>query len=201
MSPLPMHIYDNTVENAGIAQRYNHYIKTLMRDEEWLIFCHQDFAILEEPDVILQTLDDTCIYGPIGAARDKGIYFRNSRILFERKRLYGQINQASNDEKYYRNGIFLRKPKLVDTIDCCCMIVHASLIKKNNLLFDENFRFHLYVEDFALSARYRYGIRTKAIQIQCKHLSIGHLNQDFSVSLAYLKSKYTEIKFVGTCFS
>ncbi len=172
-----------------------------MKDDNWLIFCHQDFGFLEDPYVKLQTLDRNCIYGPIGAARKKGLFIRNSRILFERKMIYGQIDQACNDEKYYKNGIYLNKPRHVDTIDCCCMIVHASLIKKYNLSFDEKFKYHLYVEDFTLNAQYSFGIKTKALQITSKHLSIGRLTDDFYESLAYLKLKYKDKIFVGTCFS
>jgi hypothetical protein len=171
-----------------------------MKEDEWLIFSHQDFGFLEDPYAKLQTLDDNCIYGPIGAARKKGVFIRNSRILFERKKLYGQINQARNDEKYYQNGIYLKRPKLVDTIDCCCMIVHTSLIKKYDLQFDESLAYHLYSEDFSLHARYAYGIKTKALQIECKHLSLGNATRDFYDSLAYLKSKYKGKRFVGTCF-
>ncbi len=201
MSHLPMHVYDNTRENVPISARYNHYIKNYMRDDEWLIFCHQDFGFLEDPCRKLQTMNVNCIYGPIGAARKKGIYIRDSRILFERKKLYGQISQARNDGKYYHNGIYLKKPKVVDTIDCCCMIVHASLIQQYNLSFDEAFKYHLYIEDFTLNARYSFGIKTKAIQIACKHLSIGSLTENFYESLTNLKLKYNKKKFVGTCFS
>jgi hypothetical protein len=94
----------------------------------------------------------------------------------------------------------LRKPKLVDTVDCCCMIVHTSLIKKYDLQFDERLMYHLYVEDFSLNARYAYGVKTKALQIECMHLSLGNATRDFYDSLAYLKSKYKGKRFVGTCF-
>lgn len=201
MSDLPIHVYDNTVENIPISQRYNHYIKNYMQNEDWLIFCHQDFGFLEDPRKKLQALDAKCIYGPIGAARKKGIFIRNSRVLFEQKKLYGQINQARNDERYYQNGIYLNKPKRVDTIDCCCMIVHASLINQYSLSFDETFQFHLYIEDFTLRAQYSFGVKTKAVQIKCKHSSIGRLNEDFHKSLENLKLKYIDKKFVGTCFS
>lgn len=201
ISRLPVHRYDNTTENVGIAQRYNHFIQQYMHDDSWVIFCHQDFRFLEDPRIRLRGLDPNYIYGPIGAARKKGIFIRNSRITFERKILLGQIDQARGDSTFSKDGIFLSRPRQVDTLDCCCIIVHASLIRKYKLRFDERFSFHLYAEDFSLNARYTHGIETRALQIQCQHLSTGgDVNSDFRDLLAYLKSKYKGKYFVGTCF-
>lgn len=201
LSHASIRVYDNAKENIVIPRRYNDFIKNYMNEESWLIFCHQDFVFLEDPYAVLQTLNQNYIYGPIGAARKRGIFIRNSKIKFEKKILLGQINQVRSDNTLSKDGIYLTRPRPVDTVDCCCVIVHASLVRKYNLQFDERFSFHLYAEDFSLNARYTHGIETKALQIKCRHLSIGNsVNKDFQDLLAYLKSKYKGKQFVGTCF-
>jgi len=96
--------------------------------------------------------------------------------------------------------VHLDKPQTVDTVDCCCLVVHSSLIKKYGLRFDEHFDFHLYSEDFSLNAWYTYGVRTKAVQMAARHMSFGDTSQNFHTSLEYLRTKYKEKNFVGTCF-
>ena len=200
MARYPVHVYDNTRENIGIPGRYNHFIDHAMADDAWLVFCHQDFGFLEDPSGRLGDLDTGVIYGPIGARRERGIYIRHGRIAFEKKALLGQIYQARNDDKFFPHGIRLSKPRLVDTVDCCCLIVHASLVRRFSLRFDEQLDFHLYAEDFSLNARFRHGVATKAVQMEAKHLSFGDTSKGFSGSLAYLRSKYPGRHFVGTCF-
>jgi len=199
MSGLPIDIYDNTKENIGVSKRYNDFINGFSHDA-WLIFCHQDFGFLEDAYDKIKDLDKNFIYGPIGAVRRWGFFIRNSKIRLKKKILLGQINQANNGHRFYKNGIYIKKPRLVETIDCCCIIVHSSLIKRYNLRFDEHFEFHLYAEDLSLGALYKHGIKTKAVQIECRHLSLGNASRDFYESLEYLKSKYKGREFVGTCF-
>lgn len=200
MSDFPIEIYDNAKENVGVARRYNDFIDRFLYQDSWLIFCHQDFALLEDLYKKIENLDKKFIYGPIGARRKNGFFVRNSRITFSKKILLGQINQAKNDYRFYKNGIRIKKPQVVETIDCCCIIVHSSLVKRFDLRFDEHFQFHLYAEDFSLNALYNHGIKTKAVQLECMHLSLGNTSPDFFDSLNYLRSKYKGKEFVGTCF-
>jgi hypothetical protein len=200
MNGFPIQAYDNTVENIGIPRRYNHFIEQHMNDDAWLVFCHQDFGFSDDPYLRIKDLDRTGIYGPIGAARRKGLFIRQGKIALSKKVLLGQIDQARNDNNFFRHGIYLDRPRIVDTVDCCCLIVHSSLIKKYELRFDENLDFHLYSEDFSLSVRRHYGVRTRAVQMNAKHLSFGDTSRDFYASLEYLRNKYKGKNFVGTCF-
>jgi len=200
MNRLPIRVYDNTTRNVGIPQRYNDFIDHHMHNDAWLVFCHQDFGFLEDPSLKISALDRNCIYGPIGASRKRGLYFRHGRLTFSRKVLLGQIQQARSDNDFFPHGIPLVRPRVVETVDCCCLIVHTSLIKRHGLRFDERLDFHLYSEDFSLNAYYTYGIRTMAVQMEARHLSFGNTSRDFHVSLEYLRGKYEGRSFVGTCF-
>ena len=106
------------------------------------------------------------------------------------------------DELFYyvHTHNFLNQPSAVDTLDCCCIIIHSSLLTKYNLLFDEKFTFHLYGEDFSLAAKYNHNITTKALQFDCFHRGEGNMNNLFKSDLEFMKQKYSGRKFVGTCF-
>lgn len=145
-------IIDNTAINNPISYGYNCIIKDLLKDtkSEWLVFCHQDFYMGEDLSLRLYELDKNCIYGPIGVS-SKGIF--------------GRIVQ--------RNGSLLGticKKCTVDTLDAMCMMIHKDMIRKYDLSFDENFKYHFYVEDFCLQAKIK-GIPTKILQMNCQHIS------------------------------
>lgn len=194
--------YDNRKSNIPITVRYNNFIRTKLKDNSWVIFCHQDFSFLENPEYILEKTNRHFIYGVTGTK-----LFKNSFIAFIKKylplnnwKLYGQILQGRNNKKPYRHGIFVREPKEVDTVDCCCIIVHGWLIKKYNLLFDEKLDFHLYSEDLCIAAKQKYGIKTKVLQMKCRHMSEGDYSKSFEKSAGYLREKYPGIEFSSTAY-
>lgn len=209
MNAFPVHVYDNTRDNIGISRRYNDFIENHMQDDSWVVFCHQDFGFQEDIAVKINTLDKNCIYGPIGTTGQRQLVFifALGRYGFERFRLgicqrtvtLGQIIQKTA-KKTVRMGHSIRKPMAVDTLDCCCMIVHSSLLARYNLRFDQALEWHLYVEDFCLGAKYHHDILAKAVQFECIHYSAGDVNFDFLDKLTYLKKKYKTEAFSTTCY-
>lgn len=201
--------YDNTEENISITKRYNDFIReNVAAQDSWCVFIHQDFAFLEEVNSVVEKLDPKNIYGAVGVKIFKGLFWGkitdkdgNSRKGFktELKLTFGRILQGDNDlglKKHGRYGFF--KPT-VDAIDCCCIIIHSSLIKKYNLLFDENLNFHMYAEELCYRAKRDYKIKTKVVQTKCLHLGTGNLNEDFEKSAQYLKAKFKLKKIPSTC--
>ena len=172
-------IIDNTLDNRTISYRYNSVINELLKDPnpEWLVFCHQDFRFNEDILPRLLYLDKNYIYGPIGISS-------NSNILL------GRIIQTNNKPI----GIICNECD-VDTIDAMCMIVNKDIIREYNLSFDENFRFHFYVEDFCLQAREK-DIKTKTLQMNCQHMSRA-LRGDIN-SLEFHESRNILIKKWGS---
>lgn len=213
MNQYPVYAYDNRYCNMAISYRYNHFIRHFMGNNNWIVFCDQDFSFLEDPIKKLDKLDKNCIYGPIGATLKVkplsivlklGLFkIRSFAMELNKEKLiyWGNIFQGQDsDNNYQPLGKYLEQPKIVDTIDCCCIIVHSSLINKYNLRFDEKLKWHLFAEEFSLNARYKHNIKIKAVQLSCKHMSPGQLNIQFIESLKYLKEKYKSKKFGGTCF-
>jgi hypothetical protein len=145
-------IIDNTEINNPISYCYNQVMKNLLKDPKpgWLAFCHQDFYMGEDLSLRLSELDKNCIYGPIGVS-SLG-YF--GRIIQTNGRPIGQVCDGC----------------IVDTIDAMCILIHKDTIREYNLSFDENFKYHFYVEDFCLHARTK-GILTKTLQMDCQHRS------------------------------
>ena len=152
-----INIIDNIFENRPISQRYNEMIRQLLKDpkQEWLAFCHQDFYIGEDLSKRLYNLNKNCIYGPIGMSY--------STIAL------GKIIEINYPVGKECDGC------VIDTLDAMCMIVYKDTIKKYNLLFDERFRFHFYVEDFCAQIS-TIGIPTKTLQMICRHMSAGNTN-------------------------
>jgi hypothetical protein len=106
---------------------------------------------------------------------------------------YGQLRSGP-----YIIGKYTQQPQAVDTLDCCCVIVHTSLLKKQALRFDEQFDFHLYAEDFCLQATKKQ-IKIQAIQTKCIHYSNGTLSKAFFATYQRLLEKFPQEPFVTMC--
>jgi hypothetical protein len=177
-------IIDNTLDNRPISNRYNDTIEELLKDNSdnnstWLVFCHQDFYIGEDLLPRLLCLDKNCIYGPIG-------------ISSNYNKLLGRITQNNNT---YIGAVC--NDCEIDTLDAMCIIVNLDTVRDYNLIFDENFKYHFYVEDFCLQARTK-GIPTRTLQMNCQHMSRtlrGDLNsREFLDSRSILIKKWGPIR-------
>jgi hypothetical protein len=209
MNRHTLHVYDNTRNNIGVSKRYNDYLSQQLPENAWIVFCHQDFYFEEDVASRLASLDPEFIYGPIGAgpSRQFILVLAASKYGLERCRMgfvprtkqYGQITQKT-PEKNRMKGQWICKPVIVDTVDCCCLIVHSSLVRKLNLTFDESLDWHLYAEDFCLNARFKKKVFTKAVQLKCTHLSGGTMDSAFHEALHYLKKKHATDSFATTCY-
>ncbi len=193
--------FDNTVENIGIPQRYNTFINNLTpQDDFWVVFIHQDFMFNENPIEKLKNLNRGCVYGAVGVSRRLFYLQFKPQFIFKVYRrarcLLGQIFQGEED---YLVGMKAAGTPKVKTLDCCCCIVHSSLIMNKNLRFDENLKFHMYVEDFCINASLQK-IDTRIVQFNCRHLSGGNPNQELIDSAEYLKAKYKISCINSTCF-
>lgn len=185
-------LYDNNVENLTMPVRYNHFLTSYnYADEDWLVFCHEDFEFLEPLEARLNSLSKEYLYGTIGQSLKRGTV--------------GFILDSNKDGSQLEfRGKPVHKAEQVDTLDCCCLIVHSSLIRKHSLRFDEQLTWDLYIEDFCISAKERHGINTFVVPIRSYHHSYGSIQPRFFEQLAYLRSKYkqaTHIYTTTTAFS
>jgi len=191
--------FDNSIENIGIPKRYNSFINSLNpKDDFWVAFLHQDFIFNENPLPKLQNLDKNCIYGAIGIAFPAFFLQIKPEFIFRvfRRCMLGQIFEGEGTR---RVGHKIAGNPEVETLDCCCCIVHSSLLKESGLRFDENLNFHMYVEDLCISAKNK-GIKSKALQIDCRHLSGGVRDEAFLESVRYVKNKHGIKRVNSTCF-
>lgn len=206
----PATLYDNRAENIGIAERYNHFIENEMRDG-WVIFMHHDMSFDEDPLARISGLPTDSIYGVIGVALVRGPRYIHVgrkdkwKIVIQRGRrctvrLPGRIKCDTVVSPAKIIGEYALDLPEVDTVDCCCIIVHSSLIRANNLRFDPRFAWHFYSEDFSLNARFQHGIATRVVQIDCGHYGRGDLNADFYETQRDLVKKYAGRLFGSTCY-
>lgn len=178
--------FDNRTDNHPIPVCYNEFLDNFnYKNSQWLIFCHEDWQINQSWD-FLDSLDKANIYGPIGVYYNK----LNGKIS-----VLGQITQANKDGSLsVKNGIKLKEPHIVSTIDCQCIIVHSDLIRKTGLRFDETFTFDLYAEEFCIRAKELFNISTYAVQVNCTHFSNGNIGERYFRLAKELQNKFKKVK-------
>ena len=186
--------FDNRSDNLPISVRYNMFLDHYeYSNASWFVFCHEDFELLENIGSILSSLDKGSLYGVVGGAR-RGFAGFGMQVIYGNMM---EISRNSGGEEWL-TGKKITKPVEVEAFDCCCLIVHSSLIKMYSLRFDEQLLFDCYVEDFCAAARLNYGIRSYVYPIQCCHHSGSKPSERLYRHLPYLKHKYPRNFFVGT---
>ena len=160
--------FGNNIENIPIPVHYNNYLDSYdYSHDAWFVFCHEDFEFLENPRNILQGLDKNVLYGPIG-------HLRVGAFGFGVQSVRGEISitkKGEDAQKSWKIGCRLQKPAKVETFDCCCLIVHSSLVQRLELRFDKNLEFDMYVEDFCATAHQRGNVSSCAVQMEVCHHS------------------------------
>ncbi|TSD93133.1 hypothetical protein FOS14_23735 [Skermania sp. ID1734] len=200
--------YDNTGANVAIPYRYNHFIDNEM-GAGWVMFAHHDMRFEEDPWPLIRNLPTSSIYGVVGAVVVPGRRYlhigreagrlRITRGRFRHVRCLGQVKCQTD---LYPPGVFgepVEDFPVVDTVDCCCIIVHSSLIRRHGLRFDPQFAWHFYSEDFSLTAKARFGIETRVVQIDCGHYGFGTLDSAFHTAQRKLVGKHAGV-FASTCY-
>ena len=186
---------DNSTTNLPIPVLYNRFLDSYdYLHEAWFIFCHEDFEFIEDPGLTVNGLATSALYGPIGSARigfwGFGMQVTRGCIKWSKK------GEACDDSRII--GHYLTRPTLVETFDCCCLIVHSSLVNQYKLRFDEKLEFDLYVEDFCASAKEQYNILSYAVQMDVCHHSDSPAAERLWRHLPYLAEKYKTRYFTGT---
>lgn len=202
--------YDNTSENTAITKRYNDFIKKNVTplSDFWVVFIHQDFGFMQDVNKLLEKLNKKHIYGAIGVTLHRGLFWGKTEIIEGRQKwgfkdsialTWGRILQGNNDFNFKKHGRPVFFPFTVDSTDCCCMMMHSSLINKYTLRFDENLNFHMYAEELCYRVKHEHKIKTKVVQIKCYHLGKGNIDEDFQKSADYLKEKFKIKRIPSTC--
>lgn len=184
-------LFDNNIENIGISKRYNSMLEQYnYKNEDWFIFCHEDFEFLENWQKKLEKANKNFVYGVIGTC-----------LKNKKKYYYGKIlNSDKQGNNLAEIGIASSSHQIVDTVDCCCFIIHSSLIKKYNLRFDENLSFHKYIEEFCIRVHENYDIKTAIFPVKCQHYSWGIdlPNDSFTQAEIYVQKKFANSKHCYT---
>ena len=184
---------DNSIENLPIPVRYNSFLESYdYSHDAWLVFCHEDFEFLENPCEVVKRLDKDALYGPIG-------HLRVGLFGFGAQRVRGEISITKKGNSLaWKIGRRLSRPARVETFDCCCLIVHSSLVKRHGLRFDEILEFDMYVEDFCATAYEMYNVPSYAVQMEACHHSDATASGRLWRHLPYLAGKYKNHCYTGT---
>ncbi len=194
-SDITTNVYNNVEENKFISVRYNEFLNSFDYSEEsWLIFCHNDWELLEDIMPILFELDKGCIYGPSGSK----LYKEGDKYTGH---LIGICSEKTKTGEGFRKISIVEDNMEVDTLDCQCVIVHSSLVEQYSLRFDENLEWDLYVEDFCINAKEKYNIIINAIVFDCCHWSNvfkDGVPNSYYKTLEYINKKYQNSVYSGT---
>ena len=189
-----LNTFDNRKENNPIPFCYNKFLEQYdYSKESWFIFCHEDFEFQEDLKSLQNKLDKNSLHGVIGGKR-AGFMGFGMQIV------YGNMTEIkrNGDGIPWNPGKIISKPVKVEAFDCCCLIVHSSLIKKYDLRFDENLLFDFYIEDFCAAAKTKHKIKSYVHPITSRHHSGSKATNRLYRHLPYLKEKYPRNCFVGT---
>lgn len=189
--------YDNRAENRPIPARYNEFLDGYDYSKPaWFVFCHEDFEPQEPLAPLLEGLSPAAVYGTIGCKQfwllGLGVHV-NLGIMKECRR------DGTGSPWVCGKPWGCKWRPRVDTVDCCCLVVHSSLVEKFHLRFDENLSFDLYVEDFCAAARIEHGIRCRVLPFRSMHHSGSPTTERLYRHLPYLAKKYPRNCFCGTC--
>ncbi len=143
---------------------------------------------------MLEQVPTDALYGPIGCAR-KGIFPLRHQVFL------GQLTERNRDGtgEPWQVGRKVKPMTQVETFDCCCLIVHSSLVQKHNLRFDEELAFDLYVEDFCAIAKVKHNIPSHILPFKAIHHSGSHPTERLYRHLPYLAKKYPHNCFCASC--
>lgn len=184
-----MFILDNTSENMPVTFRYNRFLDELSKDGEdcWIVLCHEDWEPREDIPGRLDCLDRNFLYGPIGSFT---LELPRVDVIMN----MGYVLHCSRNGKKESSVRGKQVEGRADTFDCQCIIMHSSLVRQYGLRFDENLHFHMYVEDFCISAYERFGIESRTIALLACHHSKGSLSKEFHEALSYERKKFAVSK-------
>lgn len=188
-------IFDNNKENLPIPARYNQFLNNWdFSRAAWFVFLHEDFEIQEPLLEKLQALSPAAIYGPVGSRR-----FGLGGIGWQQ--VLGGITERNRNDtgRVWMPGRAVKTGTRVETVDCCALIVHSSLVQRLNLRFDETLEFDLYAEDFCAQAWVADAVPTRIVALRACHHSGSPVTSRLYRHLEYLRRKYPQRCFSGTC--
>lgn len=185
---------DNREKNEGVSVLYNRFIDGYdYSTPAWFVFCHEDFEIKERISDVLNVVSPESLFSPVGTSVKNvgrwlpgGVWRGCIHGVFESG---DKVN--SSIKKISVNP--LSAGTCVDVFDCMCLIVHSSLVRQHHLRFDPALTFDLYVEDFCMAAKDKYGIHSRILPFKCCHRSVGTILPRFFAQLRYLRRKYPNV--------
>jgi SAM-dependent methyltransferase len=175
-------VYHN-ISNEPPPRSYNRIVQEHLQENVWFVFCHQNFILKEDLRPRLKGKEVEAVYGPIGTRLSEN-------------RLSGMVIQPNGTSI----GRQLREDTPVQTLDEMCLIVHSEVFRQE-LSFDERFRFNFYGADFCMQA-YASGFDVIAMQLKCKHqgrtFQRDITSQEYLSSLNIFKEKWKQFLPIRT---
>ena len=193
--------FDNSVDNQPIPTRYNQFIESMPSGlDAWVAFVHNDFQFHDDPTPVLAQASPDHLYGVVGARLDTPTSSGNGQVQGPTYRIIGRVRCSPKLIASGWCGDAVEGIASARTLDCCCIIIHSSLIRRLQLRFNERFEWHMYTEELSLRARRDHGVETYVLPLHSGHYGLGATNDAFFECSRALHAEYPDT-FVSTCFN
>lgn len=167
--------YENV---EGLSVVYNRQIQTA-KAKDILLFVHDDVWLddpqwIEKLVIAVERYDIVGVAGNTRISRDQPSWLTKEvsadRFEWDYPHLSGSISHGNpNDRKPVFFGV---SPAVCQLLDGVFLAARANVLKKSNVRFDEQFKFHFYDLDFCRSARHA-GLLLGTWPIELTHQSEG----------------------------
>ena len=189
---------------AGLPEVFNRALKLIGDNEpDILVFCHDDVRIDDHflVDHILSGLDRFDVVGVAGAKVAKvnqlsWIGFTDSDLSFppmfkiDKSLLHGAVGRMDSNN-HVLVDYFGVTPAQCDLLDGLFFAVRRSKLLKNNIQFDQQFKFHFYDLDFCRQAQSKgLSMGVWPISITHEHKSDGYRSPEWREAAQRYASKW-----------
>lgn len=177
---------DNTTGRfKSVTEALNYGIKQIKHDSQYIMFIHPDVDLcsarwLEDAEKILDSIPNLGIAGVAGMSEKGGSNQERGR----------NIIKHGIPPIVWPWGNSIKKPKRVQTVDECLMIIPKPLF--NKLQFDKEVcdNLHLYAVDWCLSIK-RLGFDVYVIPMFIYHRSAGYsMSKEYYLTLKKVLKKH-----------
>jgi len=164
-------------ESQAVVELNKFLDKITPGDNRWLFFCEEHIKLLEDPTTLLEGKNMDTVFGVVGGGK---VSNENDPEV--------EVFDARNDSAVASNP--------VESLGQGILIVHASVIAKKSLRFDEKFPDY-YMTEFSIQCK-ESGLTIALLPLNCESRHPSLPTQQVFRGHRFLREKYPSLLPIGT---